>query len=121
MLILNMSIIILNMRMEQLRAAFPGCQDCFQKPQYLIAITVHDDDHDDHDDDDHDDDDDYGSIGVLQDGSGGQQVCFLMGYKNFRVPESLDSDMSRKISKVTVLLLELLVSNTDRAHSEGSA
>jgi hypothetical protein len=38
MLILNMTIIILNMRMKQLRSATPGCQDHVQKPSPIIGF-----------------------------------------------------------------------------------
>jgi hypothetical protein len=41
-----------------------------------------------------------GRFGVLWGGSGGPEVCFLMGHKNFEVPEAVDSEFSRKIAKV---------------------
>jgi hypothetical protein len=41
-----------------------------------------------------------GSIWGFVGGSGGQEVYFLMGYKNFEVPGAVDSEMSRNISKV---------------------
>jgi hypothetical protein len=40
------------------------------------------------------------SIGVLWGGSGGQEVCFLMGYKHFEVPGAVDNAISRKMNKV---------------------
>ena len=44
-----------------------------------------------------------GLSGVLWDHSGGQEVCFLIGYKNFEVPERVDSQNSRNIAKVRKL------------------
>jgi hypothetical protein len=41
--------------------------------------------------------------GVLWDHSGGQEVCFLIGYQNFEVPERVDSQNSTKIAKVRKL------------------
>jgi hypothetical protein len=41
----------------------------------------------------------WGRSGILWDHSGGQEVCFLMGYKDFEVPRAVDSEMSRKIAK----------------------
>jgi hypothetical protein len=41
-----------------------------------------------------------GRVGVLWGGSGDQEVCFLMGYKNFDVPETVDNDFSKEIAKV---------------------
>jgi hypothetical protein len=37
---------------------------------------------------------------VLWDVSGGQEVCFLIAYMNFEVPEGVDSEISRNIGKV---------------------
>jgi hypothetical protein len=41
-----------------------------------------------------------GRCGVLWGGSRGQEVCLLIGYKNFEVPEAVDNDISRKITEV---------------------
>jgi hypothetical protein len=41
-----------------------------------------------------------GRFKVLRGGSGGQEVCFLMGSKNFEVPGAADIEISRKVDKV---------------------
>jgi hypothetical protein len=40
-----------------------------------------------------------GRFGVLRGGSGSQEVCFLIGYKNFGVPGAVDSEISRTTAK----------------------
>ena len=42
----------------------------------------------------------WGRSGVLWDHSGGQEVCFLMGYKNFEVPKAVDTETCWKIAIV---------------------
>jgi hypothetical protein len=42
----------------------------------------------------------WGRSGVLWEHSGGQEVCFLMGYKNFDVPGAVEIELSRKITQV---------------------
>jgi hypothetical protein len=47
--------------------------------------------------------------GVLWDRSGGQEVCVLMGHKNFEVPERVDIEHSTNIAKVRKLKVFKLI------------
>jgi hypothetical protein len=45
----------------------------------------------------------FDRYGFLRDGSGGQWVCFSIGYKNFDVPGAVDNQNSWKIAKARKL------------------